>query len=130
MEESNQDSKPESESSVNKPEEKKQVAAEVQGVTNKDRGHFKNANEDALPLILESILKRRISDQDFEEGHETNEEIDDLYNARDIVVKKMVSDPYFNMDDKKWDDMIAEAVEHGRLKDTRECEAILEDMLN
>ncbi|CAI9754128.1 unnamed protein product [Fraxinus pennsylvanica] len=160
--ESNQDSKPESKSSVTEPEKKKQVAAEVQDVTNKDfkvqiEDYFKNANEDALPLILESILKRRISgkhddtddelmeelrmqpiddvkdqdfDSDFEEGHETDEEIDDLYNARDIVVKKKASDPNLNMDDKKWDDMIAEAVEHGHLKDTRECEAILEDMLN
>ncbi|KAL2479075.1 Ribosomal protein S24/S35 [Forsythia ovata] len=160
--ESNQASRPESESSVTEPEEKKQVAAEVQDVTNKElkvqiEDYFKNANEEALPLILESILKRRLSDKhedtddelveelqmqpidnvkdqdfesDFEEGHETDEEIDDLYSARDIVVKKMAGDPYFNMDDKKWDDMIAEAVEHGYLKDTRECEAILEDMLN
>ncbi|KAL2462124.1 Ribosomal protein S24/S35 [Abeliophyllum distichum] len=160
--ESNQASRPESESSVTEPEEKKQVTAEVQDVTNKElkvqiEDYFKNANEEALPLILESILKRRLSDKhedtddelveelqmqpidnvkdqdfesDFEEGHETDEEIDDLYSARDIVVKKMAGDPYFNMDDKKWDDMIAEAVEHGYLKDTRECEAILEDMLN
>ncbi|CAA3000921.1 uncharacterized protein LOC105176017 [Olea europaea subsp. europaea] len=103
--ESNQDSRPESESRVTEPEEKKQVTAEVQDVTNKDlkvqiEDYFKNSNEDALPLILESILKRRISgkhddtddelmeelqmqqidnvkdqdfESDFEEGHETDE---------------------------------------------------------
>ncbi|KAL0462365.1 UNVERIFIED_CONTAM: hypothetical protein Slati_0124100 [Sesamum latifolium] len=120
--------------------------------------YFNNFNEEALPSILESILKRRLSgkhedtdeelidelqmqpldnvkdedfESDFEDAHETDEEIDDLYNTREIVVKKMTSDdPYVNMDDRKWDDMIKEATEHGYLNDTRECEAILEDMLN
>lgn len=119
--------------------------------------YLNNFNEDALPSIFESILKRKLSEKhedtddeltqelrmkpldnvkdedfesDFETMHETDEEIDDLYNARDHVMKKMTSEPYFNMDDKKWDEMIKEAIEHGCLSDTRECEDILEDMLN
>lgn len=118
--------------------------------------YFKNFNDEALPTIFESILKRKLSrkhedtddeimdelqmqpldnvkdedfESDFEEVHETDEEIDDLYNARDIVMKKMI-DNNPNMDDTRWDDMIKEAVEHGYLQDTKECEAILEDMLN
>lgn len=118
--------------------------------------YFKG-DEEALPSILEAILQRRlvgkheetddelteelrlkplddVKDQefesDFEELYATDEEIDDLYSARDHVVKKMVKDEYFNMDDKKWDEMIGEAVQHGYLKDTRECEEILEDMLS
>lgn len=118
--------------------------------------YFKG-DEEALPSILESILSRKLAgkheetddelidelqmkplddvkdkefESDFEDMYETDEEIDDLYNARDIVMKKMVKDEYFNMDDKKWEDMIKEATDHGYLKDTRECEAILEDMLN
>ncbi|EPS72381.1 hypothetical protein M569_02378, partial [Genlisea aurea] len=118
--------------------------------------YFKNLNEEALPRIFELVLKRRLSrkheetdeelmeelqrepldnikdeeiESDFEAAYETDEEIDDLYNAKELVIKRMASDPYFNMDDRKWDDMIKEAVEHGYLNDTRECEAILEDML-
>ena len=45
-------------------------------------------------------------------------------------MKRMVKDEYFNMDDQKWDEMIKEAVQHGYLKDTKECEEILEDMLS
>lgn len=118
--------------------------------------YFKG-DEEALPAILEAILQRKLTgkhyetddelveelqmkplddvkdkefESDFEELYETDEEIDDLYNARDYVMKKMVKDEYFNMDDKKWDEMISEAVQHGYMKDTRECEAILEDMLS
>lgn len=118
--------------------------------------YFKG-DEEALPSILEAILQRKLAgkheetddelteelqmkplddikdrefESDFEELYETDKEIDDLYNARDHVVKKMVKDEYFNMDDKKWDEMISEAVQHGYLKDTRECEEILEDMLS
>ncbi|KAL5748854.1 hypothetical protein ACOSP7_025897 [Xanthoceras sorbifolium] len=118
--------------------------------------YFKG-DEEALPSILEAILQRKlvgkheetddelveelrmkplddVKDQefesDFEELYETDEEIKDLYNAKEHVVKKMVDDEYFNMDDKKWDEMISEAVEDGYLKDTRECEEILEDMLS
>ncbi|KAG4126234.1 hypothetical protein ERO13_D10G144200v2 [Gossypium hirsutum] len=59
-----------------------------------------------------------------------DEEIENLYSARDIVVKRMIKDEYFNMDNQKWDEMIKEAVQHGYLKDTNECEEILEDMLS
>lgn len=118
--------------------------------------YFEKGDEDALPSILEAILQRKltkkheetdddlldelqmkplddVNDAEFEsdlEAIETDEEIDDLYNAREIVMKKKASDEYFNMDDKKWDDMIKEATEHGFLKDTKECEEILEDMLS
>lgn len=118
--------------------------------------YFKKGNEEALPSIFEAILQRKltakhedtdddlleelrrkplddVNDAEFEsdlEAIETDEEIDDLYNAREIVIKKKASDEYFNMDDKKWDDMIKEATEHGFLKDTKECEEILEDMLS
>ncbi|KAK6163954.1 hypothetical protein DH2020_000818 [Rehmannia glutinosa] len=154
---------PETETSVAQPEEKKAATVEVEDVNNKElklqiEDYFNNFNEEALPSILESILKRKLSkkhedtddelidelqlkpldnvkdedfESDFEEAHETDDEVEDLYSARDIVMKKMTcNDPFFNMDDRKWDDMIKEAVEHGYLNDTRECEAILEDMLN
>ncbi|MCI22702.1 hypothetical protein A2U01_0043878 [Trifolium medium] len=45
--------------------------------------------------------------------HETDEEIDDLYDARDVVMKRMVKDKYFNMDDKKWYDLVQDGVKHG-----------------
>ena len=119
--------------------------------------YFQKGNEEALPSIFEAILQRRLTgkheetddevmselemqplddvkdqdfESDFEEVYETDEEIEDLYNARDIVTKRMVQDEYFNMDDRKWDDMVREATEKGYLKDTKECEEILEDMLN
>lgn len=118
--------------------------------------YFKG-DEESLPSILEAILQRKLAgkhedtddemmdelqmqplddvkdgefESDFEELHETDEEIDDLYDTRDIVVKKMVKDEYFNMDDKKWDDIVEDGVKHGFLKDTKECEVILEDMLS
>lgn len=75
-------------------------------------------------------VKDKDFESDFEEMHETDEEIDDLYDAMDIVKRKMAKDELFNMDDKKWDELVKEGVEHGILKDTKECEAILEDMLN
>lgn len=114
-------------------------------------------DEEALPSILEAILQRRlvskhedtddelldelkiqplddINDQEFESDREelldTDEEIDDLYNARDIVMNRMVKDEYFNMDEKKWEDIVEDAIKHGIMKDTKECEAILEDMLS
>lgn len=118
--------------------------------------YFKG-DEEALPSILEAILQRKLVgkhedtddelveelrmkpledvkdkevESDFEELYETDEEIDDLYNARDIVMQKMVKDEYFNMDDKKWDELVKDGMNHGILKDTKECEAILEDMLS
>ncbi|KAG7021628.1 hypothetical protein SDJN02_15354, partial [Cucurbita argyrosperma subsp. argyrosperma] len=118
--------------------------------------YFKG-DEEALPSILEAILQRKLGgkledtddelveelrmqplddvkdkefESDFEELYETDEEIDDLYSARDIVMKKMVKDEYFNMDDKKWDELVEDGIKHGILKDTKECEQILEDMLS
>ncbi|KAK8916699.1 hypothetical protein KSP39_PZI023021 [Platanthera zijinensis] len=118
--------------------------------------YFKG-DEQILPSVMEAILKRGLSrkheetddelmdelrmkplddvtnaefESDFEELHETDEEIDDLYNARDYIQKKMMQDEFFDMDDHKWDEMVKEGTEHGFLKDTRECEGILEDMLN
>ncbi|WCJ34683.1 Ribosomal protein S24/S35 mitochondrial [Euphorbia peplus] len=118
--------------------------------------YFKG-DEEVLPSIMEGILMRRLTNQhedtddelieelamkpldnvkdkdfdsDFDEMYSTDEELDDLYNAKEHVMQKMADDEFFNMDDKKWDDMIKEAVEHGHLKDTKECEAILEDMLS
>ncbi|KAB1212496.1 hypothetical protein CJ030_MR5G001030 [Morella rubra] len=117
--------------------------------------YFKG-DEEALPSILEAILQRRLTkkheetddelmeelrmkpldnvndkefESDFEEMHDTDEEIDDLYNARDLVMKKMVKDEFFNMDDQKWEGLVKEAIEHKVMKDTKECEEILEDML-
>ncbi|XP_077253237.1 uncharacterized protein LOC143892482 isoform X2 [Tasmannia lanceolata] len=118
--------------------------------------YFKG-DEEVLPLITDAIMRRRMTgkheetddelmeelrfmplndvkdkefESDFEELYETDEEIDNLYNARQYVQKKMVKDEYFNMDNRKWDEMIKEATEKGFLKDTGECERILEDMLS
>ncbi|RDX71316.1 hypothetical protein CR513_49354 [Mucuna pruriens] len=118
--------------------------------------YFKG-DEQALPSIMEAILQRKLSgkheetddelmeelsmqpiddiddrdfESDFEDLHETDDEIDNLYNARDVVMKRMVKDEYFNMDDKKWDDIVEDGVKHGFLRDTKECEEILEDMLS
>ncbi|KAL2933512.1 37S ribosomal protein S24 mitochondrial [Bienertia sinuspersici] len=67
-------------------------------------------------------------ESDFEDGHETDDEVPNLYNAKELVVKRMVDDEYFNMDDKKWNDIVQEATEKGYARDMRECEEILEDM--
>lgn len=118
---------------------------------------YLKGDEQVLPSIMEAILKRKLSgnhedsddelmdelamqpiddvddrdfESDFEDMHETDEEIDDLYNARDIVMKRMAKDEYFNMDDKKWDDIVEDGVKHGFIRDTKECEEILEDMLS
>lgn len=147
------------ETKLDRPEKKEDAVEDVDNKELKLRidEYFKKGNEEALPSILEAILQRRLTgkheetddeltselqmqplddtkdeefESDFEEAHETDEEIEDLYNARDIVTKRMVQDEYFNMDDRKWDDMVKEATEKGYLKDTKECEEILEDMLN
>lgn len=119
--------------------------------------YFNEGNEEALDGVLQALLKRRLAkkheetddelmdelerqpfqdvddedfESDFEDAHSTDEELDDLYNAPEYVMEKMGKDEFFNMDDKKWDDMIREATQHGFLKDTKECEEILEDMLS
>ncbi|XP_052483162.1 uncharacterized protein LOC105783908 [Gossypium raimondii] len=139
----------------------KDVALPVEDVSNKElktriKKYFEG-DEEALPSVLEAILRRKlvgkheetddelmdelevqprddVDDEEFESDfdnlYSTDEEIENLYSARDIVVKRMVKDEYFNMDDQKWDEMIKEAVQHGYLKDTKECEEILEDMLS
>ncbi|KAI9101614.1 hypothetical protein K1719_023858 [Acacia pycnantha] len=157
---SNENPKPSTETSVTPPV-KKDVLADVQDVGNKDLKtqieKYFGGDEEALPTIFESILRRNlvekheetddelldelqmqpiddIKDQefesDFEELHETDDEIDDLYNARDIVMKRMAKDEYFNMDEKKWAELVEDGVKHGALMDTKECEGILEDMLS
>ncbi|CAH9098392.1 unnamed protein product [Cuscuta epithymum] len=122
--------------------------------------YFSNDKNDVLPNIIEAIMKRKLHgkhddtddelledfrmnrlepvdnvndeefEEDFEEAHSTDEDIDNLYDATNIVTNRMGQDEYFNMDERKWDDMIREAVAHGHLKDTKECEEILEDMLH
>ncbi|KAK9733369.1 hypothetical protein RND81_04G063100 [Saponaria officinalis] len=115
-----------------------------------------NGDEEALPSIFEAILSRKLSgnhedtddelveelqfaplekvedkdfESDFEEAHETDDDVPNLYSAKDIVVKRMMEDEYFNMNDKKWDDIVDEAKQKGFVRDTKECEEILEDML-
>ncbi|XP_068642619.1 uncharacterized protein [Aristolochia californica] len=140
-----------------------QVSAspDVPDVSTKDLTDMINkylkGEEEVLPSIMESILRRRMSgkhedtddelmeklrltpledvndkefDSDFDEAYETDQEIENLYDARSIVINRMRKDEYFNMDDKKWDEMIKEATEKGYLKDLGECERILEDMLH
>ncbi|KAG7582401.1 Ribosomal protein S24/S35 mitochondrial conserved domain [Arabidopsis suecica] len=119
--------------------------------------YFNEGNEDALPGVIEALLQRRLADKhaetddellekietlpfkddvkdedfesDFEEAHSTDEELEDLYNSPEYVAEKMRKNEFFNMDDKKWDHMIREGIQHGCLTDTKECEEILEDML-
>lgn len=85
---------------------------------------------DELRFQPRDDIKDREFESDFEEMHDTDEELPDLYNAKEYVQHKMAKDEFFNMDDKKWDGMIKEATEKGFLKDTKECEEILEDMLS
>nr|CAD1838327.1 unnamed protein product [Ananas comosus var. bracteatus] len=119
--------------------------------------YYEGDEESELPSVAEAVLARKLAEahehtddelveelrnkplpevkdrdfeSDFEELHDTDEEIDNLYNARQYVEKKLMKDEFFNMDDRKWDEMIREATEKGFLKDTKECEEILEDMLS
>ncbi|KAG6470759.1 uncharacterized protein LOC122032201 [Zingiber officinale] len=119
--------------------------------------YYKDDSEEALQSVMEAILKRRLSrkheetddelieelrmtpltdvkdqefESDFEEMHTTDEEIDNLYNAREHVEKKLMKNKHFNVNDQKWDDFVRDATEKGFLKDTKECEDILEDMVD
>ena len=74
-------------------------------------------------------VKDREFEEDFDELYSTDEDVPDLYNARNLVEQKMTRDEFFNMDENKWDGMVKEAIEKGFVKDTSECERILEDML-
>lgn len=139
-------------------------SADTEDVSNKEFKRrielYAKGDEEALPLIMEAILKRKLSgkhedtdeelmdeirfappheddragdeefESDFEELHSTDEEIEHLYSARDIVTDRLRKDEFFNMDDKKWDDMIKEATEKGFLQESKVCEDILEDMLS
>ncbi|KAL1221632.1 hypothetical protein V5N11_026246 [Cardamine amara subsp. amara] len=149
-----------SESSPIESSDKKNLV--VEDVSNKElktriEKYFNEGNEDALPDVIEALLKRRLVgkheetddrlaeelealpfqddvkdedfESDFEDAHSTDEELDDLYNTPEHVMKKMSENEFFNMDDKKWDHMVREGIQHGFLKDTKECEEILEDML-
>lgn len=114
-------------------------------------------DEEALPSILEAILQRKLSgkhaetddelieeleakplpdatneefEESFELAHETDEEIDDLYDPKGYVVKKMKEDEFFVMDDKKWSEVVHDGVKLGIFKDPQECAEILEDMLH
>ncbi|GJS26203.1 hypothetical protein Tco_0486823 [Tanacetum coccineum] len=58
----------------------------------------------------------------FEEMHDTDEENDNIHDAKNIVTKKITKDDFFYMDDKKWEGMIKEAADNGYIKDTKECE--------
>jgi hypothetical protein len=42
--------------------------------------------------------------------------VDNLYNASQYVEKKMITDDSFNMDDKRWDEMIQSGIEKGELR--------------
>ncbi|XP_071735466.1 uncharacterized protein [Rutidosis leptorrhynchoides] len=148
---------PSSESTTISPPPPKDL--KVHDVSNKDlkmqiEKYFEK-DEEVLPDILESILRRKVTgkhadtddelldefrmqpidnvndkefESDFEEIHQTDDEIDNLYDAKTIVTKRMTKDEFSYMDDKKWEGMIKEATEKGHLKDTKECEQILEDM--
>ncbi|KAL6646909.1 hypothetical protein ACP70R_015603 [Stipagrostis hirtigluma subsp. patula] len=119
--------------------------------------YYEVDEEAELPSVAEAVLERKLADahsetddelieelrsrplpevrdrdfeSDFDEMHDTDEELNDLYNAREYVEKKVKSDEFFNMDDTKWDGMIKEAVEKGHLTNMKVCEDILEDMLH
>ncbi|KAG6587663.1 hypothetical protein SDJN03_16228, partial [Cucurbita argyrosperma subsp. sororia] len=129
---------PSKEDSVSAPEAdllpvQKKGGRRMYGRTRCEQQRIENEDRQVLQRIRMQPLddvKDKEFESDFEELYETDEEIDDLYSARDIVMKKMVKDEYFNMDDKKWDELVEDGIKHGILKDTKECEQILEDMLS
>ncbi|KAH7854371.1 hypothetical protein Vadar_013028 [Vaccinium darrowii] len=133
---SNPDPLPEETSLQAQQQKKRDVSVDVQDVGNKELKmrieKYFGGDEQALPSILEAILARKLAGKHEETDDELIDDlkIDDLYDARDTVMKRMAKDEYFNMNEKKWEDMINEGINHGCLKDTRECEAILEDMLS
>ncbi|GAB2303725.1 hypothetical protein Dimus_037709 [Dionaea muscipula] len=129
-----------------------------EGLKKQVEAYFKGDNEeDNLSSLIGTILARRLSgkhedtddeilddtrfelqddisdeefESDFEEGHVTDEEINDLYNTRKIVFDRYNKDKYFNMDDTKWDEIVKDGITKGYVQDTKEMEDILEDMLN
>ncbi|KAI3747409.1 hypothetical protein L6452_09865 [Arctium lappa] len=151
-------SKPPSETiSIDKPPSKQLEVEDVSNKELKMQieKYFNDKDEEALPAVFESIFKRKVKgkhadtddelleefrmqpidsvndkefESDFEEIHETDEEIDNLYDAKDILIKRMTKNEFFYMDDRKWEGMIKEATDTGHVKDTKECEQILQDM--
>ncbi|VAH64188.1 unnamed protein product [Triticum turgidum subsp. durum] len=100
-----------------------------------------DAHSDTDDELIEELRDRplpqvhdRDIEADFEELYETDEELTDLYNARQYVEKKMKANEYFNMNDTKWDEVVKKATEkateEGQLSNMKECEDILEDMLH
>ncbi|XP_044977117.1 proline-, glutamic acid- and leucine-rich protein 1-like [Hordeum vulgare subsp. vulgare] len=96
-----------------------------------------DAHSETDDELIEELRNRplpQVHDRDFEadfdEMHDTDEELTDLYNARQYVEKKMKDDESFNMNDTKWDEEIKKATEKGQLSNMKECEDILEDMLH
>jgi small subunit ribosomal protein S35 len=119
--------------------------------------YYEVDEEVELPSVAEAVLERKLADahsetddelieelrskplpevrdrdfeSDFEEMHDTDEELNDLYDTRPYVEKKITSNEFFNMDDTTWDSMIKEATDTGHLTNIKECEDILEDMLH
>ncbi|KAJ8536039.1 hypothetical protein K7X08_034440 [Anisodus acutangulus] len=88
--------------------------------------YFDKGNDEALLSILEAILKRKL----MKKHDHTDDELLEELQMKPLDGERMVSDQFFNMDDKKWDDMIKEATEHEHLRDTKECEEILQNMLS
>jgi small subunit ribosomal protein S35 len=99
--------------------------------------YYKVEEESDLSSVAEAVLQRGLADahsetddelieelcdqplaevrdkdfeSDFDELYETDEELTDLYNARQYVEKKMKKDEFFNMDDTKWDAMVKKAI--------------------
>lgn len=83
---------------------------------------------------LETKPFTEVSNEEFEEAfdeiHETDDEVDDLYNAKDFVLQKIKKDEFFTMDDKKWNELVQDGIKYGIVGDTKDCAEILEDMLN
>ncbi|KAJ0106466.1 hypothetical protein Patl1_19182 [Pistacia atlantica] len=87
------------------------VSLDVQDVANKEK-YFKG-NEEALPAILEAILQRRLTGKHNETDDELVEGTADEATGRYQGQRKMVKDEYFNMDEKKWDEMISKRFSMG-----------------
>ncbi|CAD6207489.1 unnamed protein product [Miscanthus lutarioriparius] len=112
--------------------------------------------ETELPSVAEAVLERNLAgahsetdddlieelrskplpevrdrdfESDFEEMHDTDEELNDLYSAKEYVEKKIKNNELFNMDDTKWDAWMKEATDKGCFTNMKVCEGILEDML-
>uniref|UniRef100_A0A7N0RI71 Small ribosomal subunit protein mS35 mitochondrial conserved domain-containing protein n=1 Tax=Kalanchoe fedtschenkoi TaxID=63787 RepID=A0A7N0RI71_KALFE len=141
--------------------QEERMRLDIKDVSNKEFkeqiAKYWKGDEDELPTIMESILRRSlvaqhpdtddelieelrmkplddVKDQDvesdFEELYDTDKEVDDLFYAKELVEKRVMDDEFCNIDDNKWDAIVSEAMKHGALKDMRECEEILEDMIN